>query len=474
MAVRMGGSERAGQDEFIEFRSGLAGVAWPAVPDERGMTLLALLYQLERSEWWPAAEIRRRQFRQLESLLSHAAAHAPYWREALPAAGFRSGEPLSEEIWRRIPVLSRQTLQRHGEAMRAGAVPQFHGAVHQTSTSGSTARPVTVVKTELSLLVFEAIALREALWQRRDLAGTLAVVYSKGGKIPRDGQRVPHWNQAIGATMIGGPGIVFEDSRPAPELARALARRDPKYLMVHPSILAEIGREAARQGLRFPSLAGIVTYGEQLSADVRAAATERFGVPVTDIYSSEEAGYLALQCPEGAGYHAQSEAVLIEVLDESGAECAPGEAGRVVVTPLHNFAMPLVRYAIGDLAEAGGACACGRGLPVLNRILGRTRNLMQTPDGSRFWPRFTPLYEGLNLPIEQFQLIQLERERLELKLVTARPLTAAEEQRVRAALREICRHDMRTDITYHASIPRGPSGKFEDFICEIGRAAEAG
>lgn len=470
----MGEASRSRQDEAVEFRSGLAGVAWPGISDERGMTLLALQYQLERSEWWPAAEIRRHQFRQLDALLAHAAAQAPYWRDALAAAGYRPGEPLSEGIWRRIPVLSRPDLQRHGAAMRARAVPQFHGAVHQTSTSGSTGRPVTVLKTELSLLVFEAIALREALWHRHDFSGTLAVVYSIGEKIPRDGRRTSYWNRAVGSTMQGGPAVIFEDSRPAPDLARALSRLDPAYLMVHPSILNEIGREAARQGLRFPSLAGIVTYGENLADEVRAAAAARFGVPIADIYSSEETGYLALQCPDGAGYHVQSEAVLVEVLDDDGAACAPGEAGRVVVTPLHNFAMPLIRYAIGDLAEAGGACACGRGLPVLNRILGRSRNLMQAPDGSRFWPRFTPLYEELNLPIEQFQVIQPAPDRLEIRLVTARPLAPAEEDRVRAALRRLSRHDFQVDITYHAAIPRGPSGKFEDFICEIGRAAEAG
>ncbi len=470
----MSGSGLAERGEAAEFRSGLHGVAWPAVPDERGMTLLALQYQFERTERWSAADLRRHQFRQLEALLAHAAAHVPYWRTILPAAGFRAGAPLTEEIWRRIPVLSRESLQAQGEAMHSRAVPPFHGAVQKTTTSGSTGRPVTVRKTELSLLLFEAVALREALWHRRDLAGTLAVVYSMGGKVPRDGRRVAHWNPALGATFAGGPGVVFESTRPAPDLARALSRRDPDYLMVYPSLLAELVREASRQGLPFPSLAGIITYGEQLSDDVRAAATAQFGVPVTDIYSTEEAGYLALQCPVRPGYHVQAEAVLLEVLDEGGAPCAPGEAGRVVVTPLHNFAMPLIRYEIGDLAVPGGACACGRGLPVLERILGRMRNLLQAPDGSRFWPRLGPLYEDLGLPIRQFQVIQRAPERLELKLVTARPFAAEEEERARAMLRRLCRHDFQVDLSYHDAIPRGPGGKFEDFICEVGRpAAEA-
>jgi phenylacetate-CoA ligase len=88
------------------------------------------------------------------------------------------------------------------------------------------------------------------------------------------------------------------------------------------------------------------------------------------MYSANETGYLALQCPLSGHYHVQSETVLVEVLDEVGRACRPGETGAVVVTPLQNFAMPLLRYSLGDFAEVGSPCACGRHLPVLKEILG--------------------------------------------------------------------------------------------------------
>ena len=101
------------------------------------------------------------------------------------------------------------------------------------------------------------------------------------------------------------------------------------------------------------------------------------------MYSAAEAGYLALQCPQQEHYHIQSESALVEVLDEAGNPCRPGETGTMVVTPLHNFAMPLIRYAIGDIAEVGAPCACGRGLPVLARLLGRVRQMLVLPSGAR-------------------------------------------------------------------------------------------
>ena len=129
--------------------------------------------------------------------------------------------------------------------------------------------------------------------------------------------------------------------------------------------------------MRLPGLREVRTLGEASTPDLRALCREAWGVPLVDVYSAEEVGYIALQCPEHEHYHVQAESVLVEILDERGAPAPPGETGRVVVTDLHNFAMPLVRYEIGDYAEVGEPCACGRGLPVLRRIVGRVRNMLR-------------------------------------------------------------------------------------------------
>src|SRR3546814_12850457 len=89
------------------------------------------------------------------------------------------------------------------------------------------------------------------------------------------------------------------------------------------------------------------------------------------LYSTHEFGYLAFQCPQHDHYHVQAEAALVEVLNEAGKPCRPGEIGQVVTTPLLNFAMPMISYAVGDLAEVGPPCPGGRGLQVRKRILGR-------------------------------------------------------------------------------------------------------
>jgi phenylacetate-CoA ligase len=186
------------------------------------------------------------------------------------------------------------------------------------------------------------------------------------------------------------------------------------------------------------------------------------------MYSANELGYLALQCPEHEHYHVQAEGVLLEVLGEDNRPCATGEIGRVVVTSLHNFAMPLLRYDIGDYAEAGPPCPCGRGLPVLSRIVGRTRNMLTLASGERYWPNFG--LRGLTdeLPILQHQIVQKAFDRIEARLVTERGLTVEEEGRLRAQLLSRLPAGFRADIVYCEAIARGEGGKFEDFVSEVG------
>ena len=141
------------------------------------------------------------------------------------------------------------------------------------------------------------------------------------------------------------------------------------------------------------------------------------------------------------------------------------EVGKVVVTTLHNFAMPLIRYDIGDFAEVGAPCACGRGLPVLKRILGRKRNLLVMPDGTHRWPVFASLDGDDQLPaFFQFQVVQQSREQLDINVVRPTDVTAEEHALVERHFQRILGYPFKVRVNRVEAIARSPSGKFEDFI----------
>jgi phenylacetate-CoA ligase len=203
---------------------------------------------------------------------------------------------------------------------------------------------------------------------------------------------------------------------------------------------------------------------ETVSPALRETTHRILGVPIHDSYTSQEGGVMATQCAEGR-YHV-SETILLEVVKDDGQACGPGETGRVVVTDLLNFATPLIRYEIGDYAEVGAPCPCGRGLPVIQRFLGRERNLLLLPDGTRHWPmvgfhRWSEAY-----PVRQFQFEQLDRNTILARLsATGRP-DPAQEARLTAIIQSALQHPFTIHYEWHESpLPRGPGGKFEEFFC---------
>jgi phenylacetate-CoA ligase len=139
----------------------------------------------------------------------------------------------------------------------------------------------------------------------------------------------------------------------------------------------------------------------------------------------------------------------------------------VVVTALHNFAMPLLRYELGDYAVAGAPCRCGRGLPVLQRILGRVRNMLRLAGGERYWPMLGTRGFAHLAPVLQHQFVQTACDRLELRIVAARPLTSGEEAALREHVTRRLPAPMQVDIRCCADIPRSAGGKFEDFVCAL-------
>jgi phenylacetate-CoA ligase len=278
--------------------------------------------------------------------------------------------------------------------------------------------------------------------------------------------RVTDWGTPYTIICLSGPSFALSITSTVAQQAEWLGQVQPDYLTVFPSLLPDLVRECS--GRQRPSrLKQVRTIGEWLDPATRALCREHWGVTVQDVYSAQEAGYLAVQCPEHEHYHVQAESARVEVLNEKGAECRPGETGRVVVTPLHNFAMPLVRYAIGDYAEVGEACPCGRGLPVLKRILGRSRNMLVLPDGARVWPRLSELRYGEVLPVTQFQVVQVAPTCLEVRLVASRKGTPQEEARLAQIIAERIGYPFEVRFTYVDEILRSAGGKFEDFRSEL-------
>lgn len=159
-------------------KSSRKDILWPALPTPSGAQYLALLYQIEASQWWPAETLRAQQFRQLSVLLGHAARTVPFYKNRLRAAGIEPGKPVTEEVWTRIPPLTREDIQGAGKTLLSEQPPTAHGKISRVTTSGSTGKPVTIARTALELTYWQSITFRDYIWHGRDLTKKLAAIRS--------------------------------------------------------------------------------------------------------------------------------------------------------------------------------------------------------------------------------------------------------------------------------------------------------
>lgn len=448
-------------------KSSIPGVDWPSIPGSPSAQLLAVLGQLEHSQWLDTETLRARQFEQAGKLLEHAWERVPFYRRRLESAGYRPGVAVDEALWAALPLLQRTEIQEHGVDLESTPPLETHGKTRYVKTSGSTGHPIQVLRSDVSQFFWQVMTLREHLWHRRDFSAKLVGIRSDRSMGSKITAARPDWGAPVNLVFASGSSIGLDMKRASIDYQLEwLVEQQPAYLISLASNLRGLAVAARNRGIKINSLREVRAIGEPASTELRSEVDAAWGVPVTDMYSATEVGIMASQCPQSTALHVHAETMLVEVLNEAGHACAPGEVGRIVVTPLHSFAMPLIRYQLGDYAEVGEACPCGRGLPVLRRILGRTRNLMTGPDGRRYFPSF-PADSWMHIGnIRQLQLVQTAPERIEV-ILAASPLTTDQEAELDAALHKDLPYPCRLDFRYVDTIPSSPIGKYEDFVSRV-------
>jgi phenylacetate-CoA ligase len=206
---------------------------------------------------------------------------------------------------------------------------------------------------------------------------------------------------------------------------------------------------------------------EAVDESLRDFCKDTFGCNIISNYSSAEVGYIALQCPDSNNFHVMSEVNYVEVINDEGKACTAGELGKVVVTPLHNFAMPLFRYEIGDQVEMGQPCSCGRGLPTIKRIIGRLENYLILKNGDKKQLDFSHYRLSAIRSIIEFQLAQISFEKLELRLVISKALIDDELNIINTMMQKSFSKNFEYEIIFCEKIARTMSGKLMQFVSEI-------
>jgi phenylacetate-CoA ligase len=421
------------------------------------------LETVRRTQWLSPDQLLSYQARLLEDIARHAYETVPFYRNRL-APLFRH-DHFEPRAWHDVPILSRSEALANIDAIRALSVPVGVARDSEGRTSGTLGAPLQFVQSEIAGIA--SLCLLERMFEIHgvDKTAHLARIHltASGSADYPEGIEERGWNLTDSQSRYSRLSIHSSIA----EQAEWLERRAPTYLATYPSTAAALACHLEERARSLP-LRAVVTSGETVDPSARDDVRRVFGCEIIDRYATNEIGHVASQCPVGGGYHVCLEAILLELVDRDGNDVAPGERGRVVLTSLYNFAMPFIRYDIGDLAVAAeGPCGCGSTLPRLEAILGRQRNVFTFPDGSQYSPWKWKAIFSPHIQAAQIQLVQTEADRIEVRYVPREGAGLPDAAMIERLGRSAIHPNVIVKAVAVKEIPRHPSGKMPDCISFI-------
>ncbi|MCW5947072.1 MAG: phenylacetate--CoA ligase family protein [Fimbriimonadales bacterium] len=368
---------------------------------------------LNESQWWPRDVIDSYQLTQFNRLFLHAKTHVPIYRQMY--ADFEP--PTTFEELKGLPILTREAFSGDPNLIRSEHLPVGTEIFSEASTSGTTGVQVKVLTTNQTEAIRLACAVREFDWYGLDPKGSYCV-YRDTYKHPKDAPilQLHRWPfQVIGDLVQTGRGYWIAASAKVDQIIELFTSAGLSYLQTMPALISRLIEADVNNRLHFQL---VQTFGEVLDDSAKMLIEEASGAQVRNTYSSVETGRIATACTESQLMHAYEESVLLEVIKEDGTQAQAGETGRVVVTALHNYATPFIRYDIGDYVQLPqGPCPCGRSLMGIERVHGRVRERLLTASGE-FVPAYSLFGQITNVPwIREYQLTQMNSQDFLLQYV---------------------------------------------------------
>ena len=394
----------------------------------RGRKTFTLLREDEANQWRSLAALKEMQWAKLQKLMVHAYTHVPFYRSQFDRAGVTPLDLKSAADLKGFPFLTKKDIQENQEALLASNYHQT--PLFSSWTGGSTGAPIKFKYDRHSYECRVAASARADRWSGWEFGAK--ELYIWGVRHTTDAW-VTRCKKKIHQQLLRRKvfnSYTFSSST-LPGYVRELNAYKPDIIVAYAGALATLAQFAKERGLRCHSPKAVIVTAEQTFPEQRALIEEVFQAPVFNRYGSREFMIIGMECDRHDGFHLNIDNQVVEVLKD-GMPVAPGEIGELVITDLNNYAMPFIRYKIGDLGVlADSACSCGRGLPLLKRVEGRVMDALKTRDGrcitGLFFTHLMREFEG----VRQFRVTQKTYDLVEVEIVRSNTFDEGCLQRLR-------------------------------------------
>jgi phenylacetate-CoA ligase len=423
---------------------------------------LKTLRELNNSQWASYELIIGSQWNKLKRILDHAVSTVPYYKRVFKDARVHINDVNSWEDIKKIPILSKAAVRQNELEMISSDYSQFDLAT--AKTGGSTGVALRLWFDKQCEERRNAAAIRSDQWAGWDLGIRKGALWGNPPPVDTIKKKL---RRALLERVIVLDTVVMNNET-MQEFCNELRAKNIKHLFGHAHSLYVFAGFCLEQEIDLP-MKSIVATSMMLLDNERAVIDNAFKCRAQNRYGCEEVSLIASECEKHEGMHVNTDHVFVEILNSENAPVNPGDAGRVVVTDLINFGMPLIRYDVGDHAILSDKqCSCCRHMPLLEKVVGRVADFLIKRDGSKV--------AGISLiertltkiaGIKQMQIIQNSIEAMQINLVPGADYSMASEKALHAEIREVFGPMISCTIKKVEQIEQERNGKYRFSICRI-------
>ena len=439
------------------------GALRPLYDAARGRPTSRLLREAKQRQWLSPDQLREFQWKELRALLKHAYEFSPWYRARFVELGMTPDDVREPADFAGLPPISREDIVANREEMHA---TNYRGRTYEHRTGGSTGKPLGFYINRNSYDWRVAVSRRGYDWAGCEEGRRHFYVW--GAPLRRQPLRERVKTRLNDAALRREIFSSYKFSEQGmAECVERINKFRPSTLIGYTNALHVLAQHVIEHGKAIAPLGAVITAAEGVNAQQRAAIEKAFRAPIFVSYGSREFMLIAMECEQHAGLHISSDNLYVEV-SAGDRLAAVGDAGELLVTDLHNFGMPLIRYRIGDIGvQKAGFCPCGRGLPLLDRVEGRVLDMIRTPDGrvvpGEFFARLFREFDA----VKQFQIIQERLDTVVIKVVLRTGCRADELPRLDLETQKVLGASITVNVEFVPEIPLTASGKFRVSVSKL-------
>jgi phenylacetate-CoA ligase len=429
--------------------------------------LWPIIKEYQKSQWYSYEDLKAIQENKLKLLLSHSMHNVPYYKNIFKDYNLIDENKLFDLAnFSKLPILTKKDINKNRNYLIALNIKKNNLVTN--STSGSTGENLYFYQDKNASLNRQAVVWRNQAWVDCLYTDRQAFLWGAPFDVEKSHSLLGRLHSLFTKSISLSSYELAEETMW--QYVIKLKKHKPKLFVSYPSPLATFAEFLLAHNLKVPSIKSIITSAEKLYPWQRSIIEKAFECSVFDRYGTREFGNIAHECDRHGGYHVNIERFYIEILNENGKPCQPKEMGEIIITDLDNYGFPFIRYRIEDMAIPSiDTCSCGRGLPLIQRIEGRSFDIVKAPNGNRIAGTFWTLTLRAVPGIDSFQIEQPSLTQLIVKIKPASNYVKNSEHKLLDTIKEKCGQEMKVDIVYVHEIPLTKSGKRRFVISNIDR-----